>query len=215
MDDKKQTKPTDQPEPVVLEDADGTEVTEDESDQIDQAAIQAEEVAEQPSEVTSTAQPEDAEYATPNATTGDSEDDAEPGEVRHATPNAVTSLLNLESLINGYIVDTEKIQEQMKTQKDMFNDAFNNDAEYSQIMQKVKEINRIKSAAKQRIMKLPNVVEVNNKIREYKEELKDIQEGLSSYLQQYKELSGSNQITRDNGEVVEIVSVTKLVKRRA
>jgi hypothetical protein len=51
-------------------------------------------------------------------------------------------------------------------------------------------------------------------MREYKEEVKDITEGLSSYLQQYKELSGSNQLTRDNGEVVEIISVTKFTKRK-
>lgn len=133
---------------------------------------------------------------------------------RYATPNAVSSLLNLESLINGYLVDLEKAQEKFKTQRDMFNDAFNNDAEYSQIMTKVKEVNRVKSVAKQRIMKLPNIVELTNKMREYKEEMKDITEGLSAYLQQYKELSGSSQLTRDNGEVVEIFSVTKFTKRR-
>jgi hypothetical protein len=79
-------------------------------------------------------------------------------------------------------------------------------------MQKVKEVTRVKSAAKQRIMKLPNVVEISNKLRAYKEEVKDIQEGMSSYLQQYRELSGRNQIVRDNGEVRQIVSTNKLVK---
>lgn len=133
---------------------------------------------------------------------------------RYATPNATSTLLNLESLINGYLVDLEKLQEKLKTQKDMFNDSFNNDAEFSQIMQKVKEVNRVKAVAKQRIMKLPNIIEVANKMREYKEEMKDIQQGLSSYLQQYKEISGSNKLTRDNGEVVEIVSITKFVRRR-
>lgn len=153
------------------------------------------------------------EYATPNAMIS-TDIEEQPTEIRHATPNAVSSLMNLESLINGFIVDMEKLQEKMKTQRDMFNDAFNNDAEFNQIMTKVKEINRVKSGAKQRLLKQPNILEVATKMREYKDELKDIQDGLSSYLQQYKELSGSNQITRDNGEVVEIVSITKLVKRR-
>jgi hypothetical protein len=179
---------------VILEDAEGTEVVETE-----------EEIKEA------------VEYATPNAESEETTTEETAEEIpaaRHATPNAVSSILNLESLINGYLVDLEKAQEKFKTQREMFNDAFNNDAEYSQIMQKVKEVNRVKSAAKQRIMKLPNVVELTNKMREYKEEVKDITEGLSSYLQQYKELSGSNQLTRDNGEVVEIISVTKFTKRK-
>lgn len=180
---------------VILEDAEGTEVVETEEEK-----------------------KELAQYATPNAgseeATEEVSEDEEVPAARHATPNAVSSILNLESLINGYLVDLEKAQEKFKMQREMFNDAFNNDAEFSQIMQKVKEVNRLKSVAKQRIMKLPNIVELTNKMREYKEEIKDITEGLSSYLQQYKELSGSNQLTRDNGEVVEIISVTKFTKRR-
>jgi hypothetical protein len=195
-DQNKSTNPNDVEVAVVLEDAEGTEIVETEE------------------EIKVTAQ-----YATPNAeseetVTEETSDEEETTTARHATPNAVSSILNLESLINGYLVDLEKAQEKFKTQREMFNDAFNNDAEYSQIMQKVKEVNRVKSAAKQRIMKLPNVVELTNKMREYKEEVKDITEGLSSYLQQYKELSGSNQLTRDNGEVVEIISVTKFTKRK-
>lgn len=169
-------------ETVVLEDAEGTELVEDEEEK--KIALEAkveEELADPP---------------------------------KYATPNATTTLLNLESLINGYLVDLEKAQEKMKTQRDMFNDTFENDMEYSQIMQKVKEVNRVKSVAKQRIMKLPNVIELTNKLREYKDEVKDIHDGLSAYLQQYKELSGSNQLTRDNGEIVEIISVTKFVKRK-
>jgi hypothetical protein len=195
-DQNKSTNPNDVEVAVVLEDAEGTEIVETE-EEIKVAA----------------------QYATPNAeseetVTEETSDEEETTTARHATPNAVSSILNLESLINGYLVDLEKAQEKFKTQREMFNDAFNNDAEYSQIMQKVKEVNRVKSAAKQRIMKLPNVVELTNKMREYKEEVKDITEGLSSYLQQYKELSGSNQLTRDNGEVVEIISVTKFTKRK-
>jgi cytochrome c556 len=137
----------------------------------------------------------------------------EPAEPTHATPNAIQSLLNVESMINRYIADIEKLQEKMKTQRDMFNDAFNNDAEYSQIMQKVKEVNRLKQGAKQRIMKLPAVAEAKNKLDEYKDEMKEMQDALSSYLQQYRQLSGTNQITSETGEIREIIVVTKLVKK--
>ncbi len=194
MDDKNK-----KDEEIILEDADGTEIV-DETPADEVLAEENENITPEP------------EYATPNAEANEEVENTT--ESRHATPNATSSLLNLESLINGYIVDLEKLQEKAKMQREMFNDSFNNDAEYSQFMQKVKEINRIKSVAKQRIMKLPAVIELANKMREYKEEMKDIQEGLSSYLQQYQQLSGSNQITSDNGEVRQIVNVTRLVKKR-
>lgn len=172
-------------------------------------AMDDKKISTKPEEVT----PQEGATLAKDPIDGTQEDIAE-NPPKYATPNATTTLLNLESLINGYIADLENFQEKMKTQREMFNDAFMNDAEYSQIMQKVKEVNRLKAAAKQKIMKLPNVVEIFNKMREYKDEMKDIQEGLSTYLQQYQELSGSNQITSDNGEVRQIVSVTKLVKVR-
>jgi hypothetical protein len=198
-------KSVDEP-PIVLEDADGTEVVEDPSEvSVSEEITPADEVLNDSNPHEDDNEAVEPEYATPNAT-------APSDGSRHATPAATSSLLNLESLINGYIVDLEKLQEKMKTQREMFNDAFNNDAEYSQIMAKVKDANRVKSAAKQRIMKLPNVVELANKMREYKDEIKDIQEGLSSYLQQYQQLSGNNQITNDNGEVRQIVNTAKLVK---
>ncbi|MEO6508865.1 MAG: hypothetical protein ABIO02_02840, partial [Patescibacteria group bacterium] len=200
-DQNKPLNPDEIPVVTEFEDADGTEVEETEEEKL---AIQPDAEEDQ----------DNPEYATPNAEIASDDSDEEAPAARHATPNATSSLLNLESLINGYLVDLEKVQEKYKTQRDMFNDSFENDADFSQIMMKVKEVNRTKSVAKQRIQKLPNVVELASKMREYKEEIKDIHEGLSAYLQQYKELSGSNQLTRDNGEVVEIISVTKFIKRK-
>src|SRR3989344_6588461 len=47
-------------------------------------------------------------------------------------PSHSLSRLELESLIQRYLDDSEKLKNQLKTQKEMYNAAFENDAEYSQ-----------------------------------------------------------------------------------
>jgi hypothetical protein len=48
-----------------------------------------------------------------------------------------------------------------------------------------------------------------------KEELADLQDSLSDYLREYQRTTGSNVFVGDNGEELEIVHVTKLVRRNS
>lgn len=197
MDDKKNAKPEEQttPDETLEESA--------------EAALDAaeEEVGEKNTDTEKEETTEDTEneeepkYATPNAT--------DPGE----GAGTAQTLISLESLIKRYIGDIDKLRDQLKTQKDMHNDTFNNDPEYATATQKVKEVARVKAAAKQKIQKQPSVVALNERINELKEEIKDMHETLSSYLEQYKSMSATNQIVDDNGAAHEIVTVTKLVKK--
>lgn len=121
--------------------------------------------------------------------------------------------LNLEAMINRYVGDIEKLREKLKTQKDMLEDSFNNNSEYAEAAEKVKETTRVRTGIKQKILKDPPVAFVFEKVKEIKNEIKDAQEALSGYLQKYFQTVGMNQITGDDGEVREIVVVTKLVKK--
>lgn len=125
----------------------------------------------------------------------------------------VDNRFNLESMINRYVGDIDKLREQLKTQKDMLEDAFNNNPEYAQASEKVKEVTRVRTGMKQKILKDPPVAFVSEKVKEIKNEIKDAQEALSGYLQKYFQTVGTNQITGDDGEVREIIVVTKLVKK--
>lgn len=121
--------------------------------------------------------------------------------------------INLESMIHRYIVDTEKLREQMKTQKEMLEAAFQNDATYAQQDAVVKAEVKKKNEIKQKILKTPAVAMVNDKIKQLREEIKNTQEVLSQYVQKYQESTGLNQIMSEDGEVREIVIVTKLVRK--
>jgi len=124
------------------------------------------------------------------------------------------SMVELATLINRYVADIEKLKESMKMQSSMFKDSFENDAEYHTKSEQVKQITRERNAIKQRILKQPAVEALTGKINELKGEIKDAQEGLSGYLEEYQRVSGTNIVEGENGEIREIVPMYKLVKRK-
>lgn len=126
---------------------------------------------------------------------------------------AASTRINLESMIHRYVADTEKLHEQMKTQKEMLEAAFQNDATYAQQDAVVKTEVKKKNEIKQKILKTPAVAMVNDKVKQLKEEIKNTQEILSQYVRKYQESTGLNQIMSEDGEVREIVVVTKLVRK--
>lgn len=124
------------------------------------------------------------------------------------------TIVELTSLVNRYSSDIEKLREDMKMQSSMFRDAFENDAKYHETSQKVKEATKLRNAEKQRIMKQPAVETLTAKMNELKNDIKDAQESLSGYLEEYQRVSGTNIIETEDGEIREIIPQYKLVKRK-
>lgn len=129
--------------------------------------------------------------------------------------NLASNLLLVEEKIKQHLADIQRLQGQYKEQRNMFEDSFANDANYKELNDKAKEANRLKNAAKQQILRSPAIQELSNKVKAMKEELADLQDSLSDYLREYQRTTGSNVFVGDNGEELEIVHVTKLVRRNS
>jgi len=125
----------------------------------------------------------------------------------------VAILQNLEQLIKSHIVNIDKLKEETKKFREMLDSIFENDSVYKDHSEKVKEANKIKSQTKQQILKQPQAADLNNKIKDNRQELKDSQNALSDYLREYQRMSGSTEIEMEDGQVREIVYTAKLVKR--
>lgn len=132
-------------------------------------------------------------------------------------PVTVTSSMNmieLAAIINRYAGDIDKVKNTLKEKNSMFKDAFENDAEYHEQTLKIKDLTKVRNGAKQRILKQPAMEALTAQINDQKEELKDMQDMLSGYLEQYQKVSGTNIIETDNGQIREIIQVYRLVKRK-
>ncbi len=125
----------------------------------------------------------------------------------------VDVLLNLENLIKSHITGIETRQDQLKKHKEMLDDILSNDPTYKLHSEKAKEATKLKSTTKAQIMQRPDTTDLSHKVKDFSTEIKEMNSALSDYLREYGRISGTNEITGDDGEVREIVYVAKLVKR--
>ena len=137
-------------------------------------------------------------------------DSTQPASNSNAQP--AMSMVELRTLINRYLGDIEKTKEQMKAQKQMFDDTFGNDPKYRELAEKAKQATKAKSAQKQILLKTPSVQPIVTKMNEIKEEINTMQEALSGYVSEYQRLSGATVFEGENGQMMRIVHVYKLVR---
>ena len=122
--------------------------------------------------------------------------------------------MDLTSLIKRYLVDIEKLKQELKTQNEMLSDAINNDKNYSEHNQQVKDWLKKRNAVKQTLIKQPAVEAIVAKQKELKFQIKDFQNALSRYLERYYQVAKTNILEDDNGDLREIIPVYKLVKKK-
>lgn len=122
-------------------------------------------------------------------------------------------MLNMEGLIKGLIAQNQKLDEELKKNKEMLDDIFNNDPTYLEHAEKAKEAAKVKSNTKKEILKRPQAAEMDAKVKSLKSQIKENQASLSDYLQEFARMSGVNEIEGEDGEVREIVYTAKLIKK--
>jgi len=128
--------------------------------------------------------------------------------------NKLERIMSLENMINGYILDLDKLQKDFKEQSAMLKDTFENDADFAAASEKVRDVQKLKAEIKDKLCQDPSVALLDAKVTDLKSEVKDVRQALSDYLQQYYRESGLTEITGADGEVREIVATVRLVKKK-
>lgn len=125
----------------------------------------------------------------------------------------VTVLLDLENLIKSHISGIDKRRVELRKQKEMLTDIFNNDATYREMDEKVKAANKDKAEVRVRLARQPNAMGLNEKVKNLSLEIKEMEGAMSDYLREYQRLSGSNEIETDEGDIREIIYIAKLIRK--
>ena len=125
----------------------------------------------------------------------------------------VDVLLSLEEMIKNNIESLDKLRVELKQQREMFEDSFANNPTYREHNEKVKEANKVKSQTRQQITNQPSVLQMANKIKSMRSEIKERQSALSDYLKEYQRMTGATEIEGRDGKIREIVNDAKLIIR--
>ncbi len=129
------------------------------------------------------------------------------------TENQATVLLSLEDLIKRHISSIEKLQVESKKHREMFDDAFENSPIYRENSEKAKEAQKVKATTRQEILKQPQMIQLADRIKTMREELRDLKLALSDYLVEFQRLSGLREIQDEQGEFREIINSAKAIKK--
>lgn len=128
--------------------------------------------------------------------------------------NPAAGLLSLEELIKNHIDSIEKLKDELKQAREMFEDSFNNNPTYKEHTDKVKDVQKAKNSVRQQIAKQPSVAALEQKVKDIRFDIGEQSKTLSDLLQDYKEQTGATSIETNNGQVLEIVSTSRLVRSK-
>lgn len=148
----------------------------------------------------------------------DKPDEIEEEDVDNTTSTAAngdgaSALLSLEELIKNHIDSIDKLRDELKLQKEMFEDSFNNNPTYKEHTDKVKEVTKARGSVRQQISKQPSVAQLDQKIKDMRFDISEQSKTLSDLLQDYKEQTGATQIETRDGQLMEIVSTSRLIRK--
>jgi uncharacterized phage infection (PIP) family protein YhgE len=124
------------------------------------------------------------------------------------------SLYTVENSIHTRNQTLADIKQKIKEVNEMLRSYLEGNEEYVEATKEAKEAGAKKSAVKQRLMGEPGAQGLPEKLNELKDQKHELEEGLSYYLTQYQQLTGTSQFEDENGDLREIVYVAKLVKPR-
>lgn len=132
------------------------------------------------------------------------------------TPSDGSALVleSLESLIRENLAKIANLQKEVNQTKEMVDSVLLNDEVYRQHDEAAKTAAKVKANTKSEILKHPENTKLAQKMKDLTTEIKEIKESMNSYLQEYQRLSGSAEIEDNEGQVMQIIYVAKLVRRR-
>lgn len=134
---------------------------------------------------------------------------AELGEIREES-NAEL-MLSLENLIQAGIKESKEVDEQIKKHKEMIDSVLLNEQTYKQHADQAKEAARIKSNTKKEIFKRPDVKPIVEKLKELREQKKDIKTEMSSYLVDHLRIGKQMMFDFEDGQY-QVEQEAKLVR---
>jgi len=122
-------------------------------------------------------------------------------------------LLTVESAISQRTQKIADLKNELKLQNEMLNSYLENDESYREVSEIAKKASQKKSAVKRELLSNPEAGDLPGKVKELRDELKEVSDALSYYLREYQRITGTSEIEDENGEMQQIVYTARLVKR--
>lgn len=122
-------------------------------------------------------------------------------------------IVDLDKAIKERISRIESARAELKPASEMLTSYLMGDEKYAHETDLAKKAQGLKNLSKRRLLEAPQGKDLQDKIKSIKDEIAELEEGLSYYLREYQRMTGSNEFEDQDGQLRQIVSVVKLVKK--
>lgn len=118
--------------------------------------------------------------------------------------DAGKTIISLTEMINTSLGAVERVKEEKNKVSEMLEGIFDNDPAYMEANEQAKAAAKVKGQAKKAIMRTPQAADLDRKVTELKQHLKELNASLSDYLNEYIRQTGSMQFEDSTGKVRDI-----------
>ena len=125
--------------------------------------------------------------------------------------DAATTILDLTGLINSHISQITRLKTEAGKFKEMLDDIFVSDPVYQEHDKAAKEAAKIRANTKKQILKQPQAADLTAKVQELRNQIKERNQELSDYLQEYARSTGTSSFETEDGQVKQIIYTARLV----
>lgn len=126
----------------------------------------------------------------------------------------VQTLITVERQIKSHLENLDKLREETRVAREMVESLLQNDPAYMEAAEEAKKASKVKAEARKNVLSQPGAKVSAQKLKDLREQNKELQDGLSFYLQEFQRLTGANEFEGADGELRSIVYHAKLVKKR-
>lgn len=130
-----------------------------------------------------------------------------------AGEKAADELFTIDNAIKSRLGQLTKLRNDLKVQREMLTSYLENDETYREAVKLAKQASGQKNSVKAQLLKQPEAANLNETLKSMREQMAEVQEGLSYYLREYQRVTGATEFEGEDGELQTIVYVAKLVKR--
>lgn len=123
------------------------------------------------------------------------------------------TLMTIDAAIKERITRVEEKKNEIRPQREMLTSYLENDEAYRQTSEVAKKAAQQKSGIKKQLMATPQGQALSEKLQMLKDELIELEDGLSYYLREYQRITGANEFEGADGELRQIKLSAKLIRK--
>lgn len=123
------------------------------------------------------------------------------------------TLMTVDAAIKDRIIKIDEKKNEIRPQREMLTSYLENDQAFRETSEVAKKASQQKGSIRKQLLSTPQGQNLTEKLQILKDELIELEDGLSYYLREYQRITGANEFEGQDGELRQIKLTAKLIRK--